>query len=333
MTTLVTGGAGFLGSHLVDALVARDERVIVLDDLSTGSVANIDAALATGKASFIECDVAVDAERLRGVLRDARPGHFRSIFHLASPASPEAYGAHPWETLAVNAIGTMSLIEIALEHGARFIYSSTSEVYGDPLVHPQPESYFGNVDPIGPRSCYDEGKRFGEAAVAAAIRSRGLDARLVRFFNCYGPRMERGDGRLVPELIGAALAGRKLPIQGTGKQTRSMTYIDDAVQLLLIVEALPLRGLEPVNIGNDDERSIEDIARALARVLGIAYDPQFLPAREGDPQRRRPDLTRARSLGWAPTTSLETGLRVTYDWFARDVAARDVTVRGAVATA
>jgi nucleoside-diphosphate-sugar epimerase len=317
MTTIVTGGAGFLGSHLVDALVARGERVLVLDDLSTGRRDNIADALAGGKASFVECDVAVDADRLRAVLRDARAERVRYIYHLASPASPEAYGRHPWETLAVNGIGTMSLIEIALEHSARFVYASTSEIYGDPLEHPQPESYFGNVDPIGPRSCYDEGKRFGEAAVAAAVRSRGLDARLVRFFNCYGPRMESGDGRLVPELVGAALAKRKLPIQGTGKQTRSMTFVDDAIELLLMVEALPLNGLSPVNVGNDDERSVEDIARTLASVLGIPFAAEYLPAREADPQRRRPDLTRARSLGWAPTTPLEQGLRVTYDWFAQ----------------
>jgi nucleoside-diphosphate-sugar epimerase len=316
MDAIVTGGAGFLGSHLVDALLARGERVLVLDDLSTGRAENLAPALATGKALFVETNVAVDADRLRATLRRAGTTQVSRIFHLASPASPEAYGAHPWETLAVNAVGTMSLIEIALEQRARFVYSSTSEVYGDPLVHPQPETYYGNVDPIGPRSCYDEGKRFGEAAVAAATRSRALDARIVRFFNCYGPRMERGDGRLVPELIGAALDGRKLPIQGTGKQTRSMTYVDDAIDLLLRVEALPLDPLEPVNIGNDDERSVEEIARTLARILGMRFEAQYLPAREGDPQRRRPDLTRARGLGWAPTTPLEQGLRTTYEWFA-----------------
>lgn len=316
MTTIVTGGAGFLGSHLVDALIGRGERVLVLDNLSTGRVSNIEASLATGQATLVEVDVAVHATHLREALRLGKAERVGSIYHLASPASPEAYHADPWGTLAVNAVGTMSLVEIALEHGARFVYSSTSEVYGDPLVHPQPESYFGNVDPIGPRSCYDEGKRFAEAAVAAAVRVQGLDARIVRFFNCYGPRMESADGRLVPELIGAALAGRKLPIHGTGRQTRSMTYVDDAIDLLLKVVAAELTGLEPINVGSDDERSVEEIARTLARVVGIPYEPEFRLAREGDPQRRRPDLTRARSLGWSPSTPLELGLRSTYDWFA-----------------
>jgi dTDP-glucose 4,6-dehydratase len=316
MTTVVTGGAGFLGSHLVDALVARGENVLVLDDLSTGSAANISDACATGRARLIECDVATDAMHLRAALRAGGVEFVRYIYHLASPASPDAYHANQWGTLAVNGVGTMSLIDVAIEHGARFVYASTSEIYGDPLVHPQPESYFGNVDPIGPRSCYDEGKRFGEAAVAAGVRSRGLDARLVRFFNCYGPRMEAGDGRLVPELIGATLAGRPLPIQGTGEQTRSMTYVDDAVDLLLRVVAAPLDGLHPVNVGNDDERQVLEIARALAQVAGVAFAFEHLPARDGDPQRRRPDLQRARALGWTPATPLETGLRATYAWFA-----------------
>jgi UDP-glucuronate decarboxylase len=316
MTTVVTGGAGFLGSHLVDALVARGERVLVLDNLSTGNAANIADACAGGRARLIEIDVATDPMHLRAALRAGGVELVRYIYHLASPASPEAYHADQWGTLAVNGVGTMSLIEIAVEQGARFIFSSTSEIYGDPLVHPQPESYFGNVDPIGPRSCYDEGKRFGEAAVAAAVRSRGLDARLVRFFNCYGPRMEAGDGRLVPELIGAALAGRPFPIQGTGKQTRSMTYVDDAIDLLLRVVAAPLDGLHPVNVGNDDERSVLEIAQLLARVADVPYVIEHRPAREGDPQRRRPDLQRARALGWTPATALETGLAATYAWFA-----------------
>ena len=195
------------------------------------------------------------------------------------------------------------------------LYASTSEVYGDPLVHPQPETYFGNVDPIGPRSCYDEGKRFGEAAMAAASRVRGLDARLVRFFNCYGPGMSEADGRLIPALVDAVLEHKPFPIHGTGRQTRSMTYVDDAIALLRIVMETPQPVLAPVNVGNDVEASVEEIARTLAAVAGVEYNPVYLPAREQDPQRRKPDLARAKSLGWTPSTSLRDGLRATYRWF------------------
>jgi nucleoside-diphosphate-sugar epimerase len=215
----------------------------------------------------------------------------------------------------------MSLIEIACEQGARFIYASTSEIYGDPLVHPQPESYFGNVDPIGPRSCYDEGKRFGEAAVAAGVRTMGLDGRIVRFFNCYGPRMQSADGRLVPSLIDAALEGRPLPIQGLGLQTRSMTYVDDAISLLLNVADGSQARLEPVNIGTDEELTVEQIARAVAQVAGVPFRVEYLPPRPSDPQRRRPDLTHAYSYGWRPTTTLIAGLQRTYEWFALQRAA------------
>jgi dTDP-glucose 4,6-dehydratase/UDP-glucuronate decarboxylase len=316
LISLVTGGAGFLGSHLVDRLIADDDEVIVLDNLSTGKLANIEVPLASGSATFIYGDCATSAGTLSGYLRSAKVTKLDRIFHLASPASPEAYGAHPWETLAVNSLGTMALIDIAVAHQATLVYSSTSEIYGDPLVHPQPESYFGNVDPIGPRSCYDEGKRFGEAAVAAGVAARGLDGRIVRFFNCYGPRMERGDGRLIPALIDAALSKKPLPIQGTGQQTRSMTFVADALDLLLLVAAARQGRLQPVNIGNDDERSVEEIARVFAQVVGIPFEATYSSGRPGDPQRRRPDITVARSLGWSPTTDLETGLAQTYRWFA-----------------
>jgi len=317
MSVLVTGGAGFLGSHLVDALLARGEHVIVMDDLSTGSIANLEAAISSGAATFVYADVATDSATLEALIERAAPRTpLSAIYHLASAASPDAYGARPWETLRVNGLGTMSLIDVALAHGARFIYASTSEIYGDPLVHPQPESYWGNVDPIGPRSCYDEGKRFGEAAIAAAVRVRDLDGRIVRFFNCYGPRMERGDGRLIPALLDAIAEERPLPIQGTGLQSRSLTYVDDAIALLLHVGTLPRSAeLRPVNIGADDERSVLDIARALAAVAGVECRLEHSAGREGDPQRRRPDMTRARALGWAPRVSIEDGLRRTFRWF------------------
>src|SRR5271165_6995321 len=303
MLTLVTGGAGFLGSHLVNTLVDDGERVIILDNLSTGHVRNLEHALSSGLATYVYADVAVPPDRLRETIAKASKAHVERIYHFASPASPEAYGADPWGTLAANAIGTMSLVEVALEHRARLLFASTSEVYGDPLVHPQPESYFGNVDPVGPRSQYDEGKRFGEACVAAAVRARALDGRIVRFFNCYGPGMAEGDGRLIPALIEALLTGGRFPIHGTGRQTRSMTYVRDALELARIVMERETPALCPVNVGNDDERSVDEIARALAEIAHVPYDPVYLAAREGDPQRRKPDLTLARSLGWSPSTS------------------------------
>jgi len=319
MLHLVTGGAGFLGSHLCNSLVDGGHDVVIVDNLSTGHVRNLEHCVSSGRATFVYGDVAVApaalTELISSALKDRR---IDRIWHLASPASPDAYGEHPWETLLVNGMATMSLIDLALEHGARFLYTSTSEIYGDPLVHPQPESYFGNVDPIGPRSCYDEGKRFGEAAVAAGVRSRNLDGRLVRFFNCYGPMMEVGDGRLIPALVEAIQSGKPLPIQGTGKQTRSMTFVDDAIALLRLVMERPQPVLQPINIGNDDERSVEEIAMALARVAGVPFDPIYEAAREGDPQRRKPDLTLARTYGWQPSTSLDEGLRITWQWFTEE---------------
>lgn len=311
----MTGGAGFLGSHLVDRLLRDGEEVVVADDLSTGNLRNLEGAIQSGRCTFVFCDVAKSAGDLRDALAvGLRRRRLSKAYHLASPASPDAYGRRPWETLGVNSIGTMSLIELALEHEARFLYASTSEIYGDPLVHPQPESYFGNVDPIGERACYDEGKRFGEAAVSTAVRTRGLDGRIVRFFNCYGPRMSPADGRLIPALFEASSANRPFPIHGTGLQTRSMTYVSDALDLVGIVMRQGPRALAPVNVGNDDERSVLDIAEAFARAAGLRFEIEKLPPRPSDPQRRKPDLTLARALGWSPVTSLEDGLRTTLDW-------------------
>ncbi len=316
MLNIITGGAGFLGSHLANALVNDGEQVVIVDNLSSGQVRNLSHSITSGRATYVFGDVAVSADRITSLLNDAVLGaRVDRIWHLASPASPEAYSSHPWETLAVNSLGTMSLIEYGLAHGARFLFASTSEIYGDPLIHPQPESYYGNVDPIGPRSCYDEGKRFGEAAVATAVRSRGLDGRIVRLFNCYGPMMNQLDGRLIPGLIDAILNAAPFPIQGNGKQTRSMTYVDDAIALLRLVMERPQKTLQPVNVGNDDERTVEDIARILASVSGCEYKATYLPGREADPQRRNPDLTLARGYDWHPSVSLEDGLRVTYRWF------------------
>jgi nucleoside-diphosphate-sugar epimerase len=313
--SLVTGGAGFLGSHLVDALIAAGGSVVVIDDLSTGSLENLAEAISTGFCTYIYGDLNDPTLSLRRIIGEADGLPLAKVFHLASPASPEAYEANQWGTLGVNGPATMKLIDLAIEENATFVYASTSEIYGDPLVHPQPETYFGNVDPVGPRSCYDEGKRFGEAAVAAAVRTKGLDGRIVRFFNCYGPRMQIGDGRLIPSALEAMASGQPFPVQGTGKQTRSMTYVDDAIEALLFVAGNPDLKLKPFNIGNDDERTVEDIIAALALAASVPFNRANKPARPGDPQRRKPDLTFARANGWAPTTNLEDGLRKTLAWF------------------
>ncbi len=291
-----------------------------MDDLSSGCIGNLEWAIERGGATLVYCDVASPAERIKAELLHASGEPLEAIYHLASPASPEAYGARPWETLAVNALGTMALVEVALEQGALLVYTSTSEVYGDPLVNPQPETYFGNVNPVGPRACYDEGKRFGEAAISVAVASRNLNARVVRLFNCYGPRMKADDGRLIPALITAAMERKPLPIHGTGKQTRSLTYVDDVVEGILHVAQCAMPKLTPVNLGNDEELSVNEIASRVARTLGVPFEVEQLPPRPEDPSRRRPDLARARQYGWAPSTSVDEGIAKTVAWFVRQTA-------------
>jgi len=318
MTTLITGGAGFVGSHLADRCIANGDHVVIADNLSTGKLANLEDALKTGKATFVYLDVSGTPAAIRSALEHAKAGKIARIFHLASPASPEAYGAYPWETLLVNGVGTLSLIELALEWGAQLFYSSTSEVYGDPLVHPQPESYFGNVNPIGPRACYDEGKRFAEAAISVAVARRSLDARIVRIFNCYGPRMDIGDGRLIPSFLAAAKAGQPLPIHGDGSQTRSMTYVDDLIDGLLLVSRWKSPKLQPINLGNDEECSVNQIAAAFAGSLGLPLETESLAERPEDPKRRRPDTTMAESIGWKAKVTLAQGLLKTNAWFTHE---------------
>ncbi len=319
--TVVTGAAGFVGSHLVERLCAEGRHVVAIDNLLTGRVSNLERAMAEKGAAFVYADVAERSGNLRSIVSEAGVTGIDEVYHLASPASPEAYGAHPWETLAANSIGTFETIELALAFSALYLFASSSEVYGDPLVHPQPEPYFGNVNPIGPRACYDEGKRFGEALVSVAIRTRRLHGAIARLFNCYGPRMELGDGRLIPALLQAVMEKRRLPIQGTGLQTRSMTYVDDIVDGLLIVARARHDDVQPVNLGTEDERAVQDIAQAVARVAGVPYEPEFVPARPEDPQRRKPSIERARALGWEPKTTLDEGLRNTLRWFSTEALA------------
>ena len=318
MSVMITGGAGFVGSHLVDACIDAGEEVVVFDNLSTGKLSNLEFALESGRATFVYQDVAVSKEKLAAALARAGVGPVTKIFHLASPASPEAYGAHPWATLAVNGTGTMALIDLALDLGAQMVFTSTSEVYGDPLVHPQPEDYFGNVNPIGPRACYDEGKRFGEAAMSVAVRERGLDGRIVRIFNCYGPRMDIGDGRLIPALLEAARNKTPFAVHGSGRQTRSMTYVEDLIAGLLAVADWKSPKLQPVNLGNADEHSVEEILQAFVRIAGVELETIAQPARPEDPQRRRPVTTVAEALGWTARVPLAEGLRRTYAWFTTD---------------
>lgn len=315
MSVLVTGGAGFLGSHLVDRLIADGERVIIIDNLLTGNIANIESALATGKATFIFGDVTMPLGELKDLLNKADAYRLKAIYHLASPASPEAYGAHPWETLQVNGCATMSLIDLALEHNAVMFFASTSEVYGDPLVHPQPESYFGNVNPVGPRACYDEGKRFGEAAMSVAISKRGLSGRIMRVFNCYGPRMDIGDGRVIPAFLEALRDSKPLPIHGDGQQTRSMTYVEDLVDGIMAVMRHRTSVALPINLGSEEEKTILEIAVAMTTVAGVPLEIERLELRPEDPKRRKPDVTLATSIGWSASTSLHSGLTKTWAWF------------------
>jgi nucleoside-diphosphate-sugar epimerase len=315
---VVSGAAGFVGSHLVDRLVAEGEHVVAVDNLLTGKLANLEGAIARGRCTYVFADVS-DGPAVQRLILEATP-RIDEIYHLASPASPEAYGAYPWQTLCVNSIGTMAMLDLAAETGARMLYTSTSEIYGDPLEHPQSEGYFGNVNPIGPRACYDEGKRFGEAAVSVARATRGTEARLARIFNCYGPRMDVADGRLIPALFGAAVRGEPFPLHGDGLQTRSLTYVDDLVDGLIRVLRRPMQNFTPVNLGAEDERTVADIARIVARIAGVEYEVRALDARPEDPRRRKPVIDIARTLGWSPVTPLEVGLQQTYAWYTGAVA-------------
>ena len=310
---VVAGGAGFLGSHLCDHLVERGDTVICLDDLSTGSRANVAHLLGHDRFSLIVTNVSekVEIELPDGVKVDA-------VCNLASPASPPAYLARPFDTLAVGSEGTRRLLELARAHEARFLMASTSEIYGDPEVHPQVESYRGNVDPTGPRSVYDEAKRFSESLTMAMHRTHGVNVGIVRIFNTYGPRLSAGDGRVVSNFIVQALRGDPLTVYGDGSQTRSLCYVEDEIRGLVALLDSSLVG--PVNIGNPDERTMLELARFVLEVTGSASEIVFEALPTDDPTRRCPDITLARrELGWEPTISLREGLERTIDYFAQEM--------------
>lgn len=309
MRFLVAGGCGFVGSHVCRRLVGEGREVTCVDNLLTGRRENVGDLIGRPGFAFIEADVtALEQSALSGEPPDV-------ILHLASPASPVDYDRLPLETLAVNSAGTWRLLEIAADVGARLVYVSTSEVYGDPLVHPQPETYWGNVDPIGPRSCYDEGKRFGEALVTSFRRARGVRAAIVRVFNTYGPAMRLDDGRVVPEFLAAAMAGRPLPLQGDGTQTRSYMYVSDLVEgLVRVATDGDLDGLV-LNIGNSHEITVRELAERLLVITGSSVGIALVPGRPGDPQQRCPDISRmTERYGWRPVVELDDGLRRMVDW-------------------
>jgi nucleoside-diphosphate-sugar epimerase len=306
MKVLVAGGAGFVGSHVCRQLLDSGHEVICLDNELTGSRLNVADLLGNPRFQFVSADAS-----------DAPPIGADLILHLASPASPVDYNRMPLETLAANSTGTRRLLELAAAADSRFVYASTSEVYGDPLVHPQPESYWGNVDPIGPRACYDEAKRFGEALVTSWRRVHGVHAAIVRIFNTYGPAMRLEDGRVIPELLRAAFDGGEFELNGDGRQTRSFMHVDDLVNGLLLVGLDPFLDGLVVNIGNPDEVTINELVRRVEEVFGHEIPIRIVPARLGDPRQRQPDITRMRQrYGWSPRIGLEEGLRATYSWYA-----------------
>jgi nucleoside-diphosphate-sugar epimerase len=304
---VVTGGAGFVGSHLCERLVAEGWHVTCLDSLLTGSSANLDGLRDDGRFEFREVDVSA------GVAVD---GPVDWVLHFASPASPVDYLEHPIETLRVGSLGTLNSLELAREKGAGLLLASTSEVYGDPLVHPQTEDYWGNVNPVGPRSVYDEAKRFAEAAASAYERTHGLPVRIVRIFNTYGPRMRVNDGRAVPTFISQALEGSPITVHGTGAQTRSLCYVDDLVEGVWRLMRSDVRG--PVNIGNEHEVTVLELAELIRSLTASASEIAFTDRPADDPEVRRPDATRARTeLGWAARIDLRDGLGRTLDAWPR----------------
>lgn len=304
--SVVTGGAGFLGSHLCERLLAEGHSVVAVDNLLTGSRANLQALKKNPRFRFLKQDV---TEELR------IPGKVDFVLHFASAASPVDYAKYGIQTLKANALGAHKTLGVAKAKRARYLLASTSEVYGDPEVNPQPETYWGHVNPIGPRSVYDEGKRFAEALAMAYHHRHGMDVRIARIFNTYGPHIRLDDGRVIPNFVGQALRGEPLTVYGDGTQTRSFCYVDDLIEglwRLLTVDAVE----GPVNLGNPDERTVADMARIIQRLMGREVGIVHKPLPPDDPKVRCPDITKARQvLGWEPQVSLEDGLRRTIEFF------------------
>jgi len=307
--SVVTGGAGFLGSHLCDRLLAEGHRVIALDNLLTGSTDNIAHLAGEPRFTFIKHNVTQHIYL---------PGRVDYVFHFASPASPIDYLELPIQTLKVGSLGTLNCLGLAKDKGATFLLASTSECYGDPLEHPQKETYWGNVNPIGPRGVYDEAKRFAEAMTMAYHRYHGVDTKIVRIFNTYGPRMRLRDGRVVPAFIGQALKGRPLTVFGNGKQTRSFCYVSDEIDGIWRLSQSKYH--EPVNIGNPTEFTILEFAELVRKIVGSKSRIIRKPLPVDDPKQRRPDITLARKLlGWQPRVDLKIGLRHTIEYFRNKV--------------
>jgi nucleoside-diphosphate-sugar epimerase len=304
---VVTGGAGFLGSHLCDSLLERGDEVVAIDNLATGRLENIEHLFGREGFTYARHNVS-DYVWV--------PGRVDAVLHFASPASPKDYLEMPIQTLKVGSLGTHNCLGLAKDKGARFLLASTSEVYGDPSVHPQPESYWGNVNPVGPRGVYDEAKRFAEAMTMAYHTHHGLEVRIVRIFNTYGPRLRPTDGRAVSNFLVQALHGKPITIYGDGSQTRSFCYVDDEVRGFLALLDSDLVG--PVNIGNPGEFTILELAELVIEVTGSTSEIVFEPLPVDDPTQRRPDITRAREeLGWEPRIELREGLARTAEWLAR----------------
>jgi dTDP-glucose 4,6-dehydratase len=319
MRALVTGGAGFVGSHLCDALLAQGANVVCVDNLVTGSTDNLAHLRSDPRFELVMQDVNLPYD----------VGRVEYIFHFASPASPVDYMKHGIATLQAGSLGSFHSLELARKYGAKYLLASTSECYGDPLEHPQKETYWGNVNPVGPRSVYDEAKRFAEAATMAYLRYHRADTRIVRIFNTYGPRLQLNDGRVISNFMKQALKGEALTVYGDGTQTRSFCYVADEVEGVLRLAASDIH--EPVNIGNPNEFTMLDCAKVVLNITGSKSPIVFQPLPEDDPRQRRPDITKAREqLGWEPKINLEDGLKLSLDHFKKAIGAlgEPAAVRG-----